>query len=111
MSSTIDICRDMAINRGLTFVHEQATHERGERFTINYGRARLFGSDTIAPVEYYLMGFRDGSTLPVHEAHQAMESLRITRNDIHTIYNMVNELLTCIDEVLDFIEPFTRERS
>ena len=107
----LDSLKSLAVSMGLIFIHEQDTAERMGRFSLYYGGTCLCSNESLGPIEHYLYGFRDGRTLPVPEAAQALENVRITRNSLLDSVNAQHKLLTRLDEVDAFIETMTRERS
>jgi len=110
MPNPTETCKNLAVAHGLTLIHEKYTPERGERFTLYLGHTRLFGADTIAPIEYYLYGFRDGRTAPSQQAHEAMDYLTDSISGIEAIARAVTSHVSKLKEVEKYIEPATRER-
>ncbi len=106
----LDEIKTMAVEQGLIFVHNQATYQTAESFSLHHERTCVCASEHLGIIEHYIFGFRDGRTRPRPEAHVARERLRDLCYRLRGVQgDSVRYAL--IELMEDFITPLTREPS
>ena len=106
----LDSLKTLAVSMGLIFLHEKDTPQSMGKFSLYYRATCLCSNESLGPIEHYLYGFRDGRSVPHPDAAQALENVRTIHHELLGTVNAQHKLLTRLDELDSFIDPFTRER-